>query len=549
MRRASTPMAIGLPRQSRPLLARWSVPSSPSLPSSSWGRASWYPSNWRITGPLRPFCSSLETTATAAAAASNSTPDPTNGAKRQQVQSLFSLFDSDGDGRLTHEDIRKAVLEATAPTAQFRDDQIEEMMRVADTDNSGYVEMDEFLKLFEDIDGPVTMSGLVEYWSKTVDIKDPTMTFTRVWNKLSRQLGGEQNLCFPSELLFLGGAPGSGKGTNTAFILKQRGITAPPIVVSSLLQSPHAQKIKAQGGLVGDAEVLELLLFELAKEVYREGALIDGFPRTETQVLAIKLLRDKMKSLHQKYQHLAANASSAGGGDALAQMAARFPRPRFRMAVLYVDEKESIRRQIHRGKMALEHNARIRESGDAELLSQLIEVRETDISVKAAKVRFETFNEQTLKCLSSLKELFPYNVIDASGSIEEVQRIIAKELKYQSSLELNQDTYNTLKDIPLAAELTQHARLHLVQRLDDYQTYHQHTFQQVARLVRNHFIPLLKRQALIGVAVIRCNDPILDDPKTLNMVIDILADRDFRATVDPLPPYRFHITFDKGAKD
>ncbi|KAL6044997.1 adenylate kinase, partial [Balamuthia mandrillaris] len=228
MRRAITPMAIGLPRQSRPLLARWSVPSSPSL---SWGRASWYPSNWRITGPaVRPFCSSLETSVTATAAASNSTPDPTNGAKRQQVQSLFSLFDSDGDGRLTHEDIRKAVLEATAPTAQFRDDQIEEMMRVADTDNSGYVEMDEFLKLFEDIDGPVTMSGLVEYWSKTVDIKDPTMTFTRVWNKLSRQLGGEQNLCFPSELLFLGGAPGSGKGTNTAFILKQRGITAPPIV-------------------------------------------------------------------------------------------------------------------------------------------------------------------------------------------------------------------------------------------------------------------------------------------------------------------------------
>jgi adenylate kinase len=31
------------------------------------------------------------------------------------------------------------------------------------------------------------------------------------------------------------GAPGSGKGTNTPFILRERGITAPPIVMSDLL--------------------------------------------------------------------------------------------------------------------------------------------------------------------------------------------------------------------------------------------------------------------------------------------------------------------------
>ena len=44
-------------------------------------------------------------------------------------------------------------------------------------------------------------------------------------------------------LIFLG-PPGAGKGTNTAFILKARGLTCPPIVVRALLDSPEAQRLK-----------------------------------------------------------------------------------------------------------------------------------------------------------------------------------------------------------------------------------------------------------------------------------------------------------------
>ena len=41
-------------------------------------------------------------------------------------------------------------------------------------------------------------------------------------------------MVFPKEIMWLGGAPGSGKGTNTPFILRERGLTAPPLVISEV---------------------------------------------------------------------------------------------------------------------------------------------------------------------------------------------------------------------------------------------------------------------------------------------------------------------------
>ena len=57
--------------------------------------------------------------------------------------------------------------------------------------------------------------------------------FTEVWNEIEAEFGRE-NLRFPKEIMWFGGAPGSGKGTNTPFILRERGLTAAPIVMSDL---------------------------------------------------------------------------------------------------------------------------------------------------------------------------------------------------------------------------------------------------------------------------------------------------------------------------
>ena len=102
---------------------------------------------------------------------------------------------------------------------------------------------------------------------------------------------------------------GSDGGTRTASItgayvalydaiqwLKARGLTCPPIVVSSLLDSPEARRIKDAGMMVGDREVIGILLRELLKPEYRDGCILDGFPRTNVQVESLKLLVARMQA-------------------------------------------------------------------------------------------------------------------------------------------------------------------------------------------------------------------------------------------------------------
>src|SRR3954447_14116913 len=121
-----------------------------------------------------------------------------------------------------------------------------------------------------------------------LEIKDAQLIFSAVWADLQEKHGRER-LRFPRELIWLGGAPGAGKGTNTPFIARARDITAPPIVISSLLTTPQAVAIKNAGQLVGDREVIALLLEELLDPRYRDGVIVDGFPRTKVQVECLKL--------------------------------------------------------------------------------------------------------------------------------------------------------------------------------------------------------------------------------------------------------------------
>jgi adenylate kinase len=69
-----------------------------------------------------------------------------------------------------------------------------------------------------------------------LEIKDAQLIFDAVWRELEREVGHD-HLRFPKEIILLGGAPGSGKGTNTAFIAQVRGLTCQPVVISALLNS------------------------------------------------------------------------------------------------------------------------------------------------------------------------------------------------------------------------------------------------------------------------------------------------------------------------
>jgi adenylate kinase len=346
-----------------------------------------------------------------------------------------------------------------------------------------------------------------------LEIKDAQLIFNGVWKELEQEYGRE-NLRFPKELILLGGAPGAGKGTNTDFIRELRDITAAPIVVSALLDSPDARQIKARGGMVLDRDVIGILLRKLLEPEQQNGAILDGFPRTKVQVECLKLLYDEMIALRRDFVDT--------------PLAVYFRQPMIHIMVLFVDEPESIARQLKRGRQVIAHNEEVKRSG----IGDLWEERPTDFNESLARNRYRVFKEQTYDALVSLKEIFHYHFINAQAPLEVVRRNIVRELEYQSSLELEPRTYDMLRRLPLASEIIRAARQELVNRLDNYAADNSATFERVIEFIELKVMPIVIRHAISGRANINSEDPLFDDPIALTMLIDVFSERGFHATVD-----------------
>ena len=346
-----------------------------------------------------------------------------------------------------------------------------------------------------------------------LEIKAAQLIFNSAWDDVVTDIGRD-NLRFPKEIILLGGAPGAGKGTNTAFIAKTRGLTCPPIVMSALLDSPEAKRLKDSGNMVGDREVVSLLLRELLKPEFRDGVILDGFPRTQVQVECLKLLVDRMHQLRREYYGT--------------PLSIHFRQPTIHIMVLFVDEKESVVRQLKRGRETEVHNEEVRRTG----VGTLWEDRPTDHDEALVRRRYRVFKEQTWDALQSLKEIFHYHFIDAQGPIAEVEQNILKELQYQSTLELDPRTYDRLRGIPVASEIIVHARQELVKRLDSYELEHTAIFAKVASFVETKIMPIVLKHAISGVALMNTEHVLLDDPLALAMLIDIFSERGYHAVVD-----------------
>jgi adenylate kinase len=346
-----------------------------------------------------------------------------------------------------------------------------------------------------------------------LEIKDAQLIFNHVWKELEAEYGRER-LRFPKELILLGGAPGAGKGTNTDYIRRVRGITAQPIVVSALLDSPEARKLKSLGGMVGDREVVGILIRKLLGPEQQNGAILDGFPRTQVQVECLKMLFDEMIRLRRDFSET--------------PDAAHFKQPIFHIMVLFVDEAESIARQLKRGKEVLAHNEEVRRSG----LGELWEERATDFDPALARNRYKVFKEKTYDALVSLKEIFHYHFINAQAPLERVQDNIIRELEYQSSLELDPRTFDQLRDLPLSSEIIRHARQDLVRRLDTYKVEKPELMQAVVTFIQDKMMPIIVRHAISGRADINTEDNLFHSAEALAMLIDIFSERGFHATAD-----------------
>eukprot|EP01132_Coremiostelium_polycephalum_P008260 gene8260-10150_t len=241
-----------------------------------------------------------------------------------------------------------------------------------------------------------------------IDI-EANRTFTSVWMDFISKYGLE-NLRFPKEILWLGGAPGAGKGTNTKVFMNSLGVESEPIVVSSLLNSKECNEIKKNGGLVNDRVVLEMLLRELGRPDFtgsnrdKSRVIVDGFPRTAIQVKFVELLHNKLKTLRS-----ITNPEAAG--------------PVFRVAVLHVSEEESVARQLDRGVHTKNQNEIRKQQG-----LPLLELRETDIDPIASKKRYSIYKQQ-YDNLKSLSKTFTFNEIDANGSMNQVENLIKETYK------------------------------------------------------------------------------------------------------------------------
>ncbi len=361
--------------------------------------------------------------------------------------------------------------------------------------------------------GTAGLTALTAEQLPDLEIKDAQLIFDAVWRDLEEEFGRE-NLRFPKEIILLGGAPGSGKGTQTDFIASTRGLTCGPIVISSLLDSPEAKRLKDAGNMVGDREVIGLLFRQLLVQDYRDGVILDGFPRTKTQVECLKLLVNRMVALRQEYYR--------------SPLSLHFRQPTIQIMVLFVDEQTSVERQLHRGREVKAHNEEVRRTG----VGSLLEERATDYDEELAQRRYRVFKEQTWDALQSLKETFHYHFINAQGPIEEVQQNILHELKYQSTLELDPRTFDRLRGIPLASQIVVHARQEMVKRLDGYELEHSDLFGQVTAFLEKKLMPIIIRHAISGVASVNTEDALLADPLALAMLIDVFSERGFHATVD-----------------
>jgi adenylate kinase len=345
-----------------------------------------------------------------------------------------------------------------------------------------------------------------------LEIKDAQLIFASIWRELEAEFGRE-HLRFPKEFILLGGAPGSGKGTNTAFISKVRGLTCAPVVISSLLNSPEARALKDAGNMVGDRDVVGLVLRELLRAEYHDGVILDGFPRTQVQVECLKLLVDKMHALRREFYNT--------------PLSIHFRQPTIHIMVLFVDEKESVARQLKRGretKALMELAARTD--------GPLPEDRPTDHDESLARRRYRVFKEQTWEALQSLKEIFHYHFINAQGPVAEVEANILHELEYQSTLELDSRTVDRLRGVPVASQIILHARQELVKRLDSYELEHGPLFAGVVVFIEEKILPIVLRHAISGTAHINTEDHLLDDPLALAMLIDVFSERGYHAGVD-----------------
>lgn len=185
--------------------------------------------------------------------------------------------------------------------------------------------------------------------------------------------------------LVLFGAPGSGKGTQSAKLIEEYGlhhISTGEVLRDHIKRGTDlgkvAQEYISQGQLIPDDLMISILDDVLEKEAKgKAGVIFDGFPRTIPQAEALKdLLKKRGTDLHA-------------------------------VVGLEVPEEELVERMLNRGK----------ETGRA------------DDNLETIKKRLDVYHNQTSPLRDYYHKEGKYIKINGSGIVDEIFTAIAKELE------------------------------------------------------------------------------------------------------------------------
>jgi adenylate kinase len=198
--------------------------------------------------------------------------------------------------------------------------------------------------------------------------------------------------------LLLYGAPGSGKGTQANMLRSHFGI--PHIATGDMLRAEiqagtplgrQAQPILAAGQYVSDEIMIAMIRKRLQEPDCKRGSIIDGFPRTIPQAVALDTLMD--------------------------ELGRRFNR----VLYLKVPIEELLRRLS--GRLVCPMCQRTYPPGTAacETEGSALVQREDD-KAKAVKPRIEVYLQKTIPVLDHYRGERLVSEIDGTGTIDEISR-------------------------------------------------------------------------------------------------------------------------------
>ena len=185
-----------------------------------------------------------------------------------------------------------------------------------------------------------------------------------------------------SELLIFLGPPGAGKGTQAIKIASKFGFAH--ISTGDMLREhisnetslgKVAKSVMDEGQLVSDDLVIAMLVERLGNDDCKNGAILDGFPRTLPQAKSLEDIKNKF--------------------------------PVSKVFVFEVDEEELIQRILLRGQT----------SG------------RSDDTEESIKVRFEIYTQDTEPLIDFYNEQNKVIKINAVGDIDEIYNNIARHFK------------------------------------------------------------------------------------------------------------------------